>query len=175
MLLLTVRPGGKENVNWNDGLLISILVRYPEIATINFDPVGHYLKFSFISSTVLEPEYFDRIKKQAVDSLEVFNHLEGRKTNVVEINRLDCDQLNIIEVQRDLDTLAHEEIALIVKLARMLLGENLVTENADSNLDDDQFFQEEIIEYMLESMKGSNSEKSLFAFREEDRVLVFNK
>jgi len=172
---LAVRYGGKEDTNWSDGLLISILVRYPEIATINFDPIGHVLKFAFISSQALKPEQLSAIEEKVLDSIEVFNLLEGRKVKMSAISYLDCDQLTIIEAQRDIDTLAQEEISLIVQLVREFLGNNLVTETEEFIFEDDPVLQEEIIEYMLEGMKGAHGDRRLFAFREEGRVLVFNK
>jgi hypothetical protein len=175
--LLAVRYGGKEDTNWSDGLLISILVRYPEIATINFDPIEHVLKFAFISSQALKTEQLSAtaIEGKVLDSIEVFNLLEGRKVKMSAISYLDCDQLTIIEVQRDIDTLAQEEISLIVQLIREFLGDNLVTETDEFVFEDDPVLQEEIIEYMLESMKRANGDRHLFAFREEGRVMVFNK
>lgn len=172
---MAVRYGGKEDTNWSDGLLISILVHYPEIATINFDPIGHVLKFAFISSQALKAEQLSIAEERVLDSIEVFNLLEGRKVKMSAISYLDCDQLTIIEVQRDIDTLAQEEISLIVQLVREFLGNNLVTETEEFVFEGDPVLQEEIIEYMLEGLKGAHGDKHLFAFREEGRVLVFNK
>lgn len=157
------------------GLLISILVRYPEVATINFDPENQLLKFTFIYSQVLQSNELKNLKQKIMDSIEVYNLLEGKETRVISLNHQVCGNLTLIEVQRDVDTLVQEEITLIVGLFRECLNNNLVTEENEQFIEEDLIAQEEIIDYMLESIKSSTQDKFLFAYREEGRVFVFNK
>lgn len=167
--------GNRDDLTDSVGLLISILVRYPEVATINFDPEKHLLKFTFIYAQVLGDNELDCLKEKVMDSIEVFNLLERNETRLVSINHQVCDNLTLIEVQRDVGSLAQEEIALIVELFHQQLDNNLVTEENERLIEEDMIAQEEMIEHMLESIKSSNENKYLFAFREEGRVLVFNK
>lgn len=157
------------------GLLISILVRYPEVATINFDPEKQLLKFTFIYSKVLGENELQDLKEKLLASIEVYNFLEGKDTRVVSLSHQVCEKLTLIEVQRDVNTLVQEEINLIVELFHQYLNSSLVTEENEQYIEEDLLAQEEIIEHMLESIKGSTQDKFLFAFREEGRVLVFNK
>ncbi len=166
---------GREDVTGSVGLLISILVRYPEVATINFDPDRQVLKFTFIASRMLARREIAAVKERLLDSIEVFSMLEGKQTRVSLIDHQICGHLTMIEVQRDVETLVQEEIALIVQLLRQLLEDNLVTEANDSLFEEDLLIQEEIIEHMLDSIRSTAQDKHLFAFREDDRVLVFNK
>ena len=53
----------RNNVTDSVGLLISILLRYPEVATINFDPDHHLLKFTFIYLQVLGNNELKPLKK----------------------------------------------------------------------------------------------------------------
>ncbi|OAT86697.1 hypothetical protein [Desulfotomaculum copahuensis] len=170
-----VAYSGKEDVTDSVGLLISILVRYPEVATINFDPDRQVLKFTFISSQVLVPADMGEIKEKLLDSIAVFNILENRETRLSRIDCQVCEQLTMIEVQRDVETLVQEEIALIVQLLRLQLDRHLVTDDNEPLFEEDLLIQEEIIEHMLESIRDASGDKYLFAFREEGRVLVFNK
>ncbi|MGB9802874.1 hypothetical protein [Desulfofundulus sp.] len=172
---MTFLVTGREDVADSVGLLISILVRYPEVATINFDPGRQVLKFTFIASRVLNYREIAALKGMLLDSIEVFSMLEGKQTRVSLIDHQICDQLTMIEVQRDVETLVQEEIALIVQLLRQFLDDNLVTEENDSLFEEELLIQEEIIEHMLESMRIAAEDKHLFAFREDGRVLVFNK
>ncbi len=166
--------GKKDNLTDSVGLLISILVRYPEVATINFDPENNLLKFTFIYSQVLQDKELKSLKRKIMDSIEVYNFLEGKETRMVSLEHSVCDHLTMIEIQRDVDTLVQEEITLIVGLFRQGLNNNLVTEENEL-IEEDLLVQEEIIEHMLENIKRSTQDKFLFAFREEGRVFVFNK
>lgn len=175
MTFLGFQYKGSEDVTDSVGLLISILVRYPEVATINFDPARQVLKFTFIASRVLTPVELAAIKEKLLNSIEVFNMLEGKETRVSLIGHQVCDQLTMIEVQRDVETLVQEEIALIVQLFHHGLENNLVTEVNESLFEEDLLMQEEIINHMLNSIRSASEDKYLFAFREDGRVLVFNK
>lgn len=169
------RYKGREDVTDSVGLLISILVRYPEVATINFDPVQRVLKFTFAVSRVLDTLEMEIISQKLLDSIEVLNKLEGKAARLSLVDRKECDSFTMIEIQRDVETLVQEEIALIVELFRQNLENSLITDETQSLYEEDLLMQEEIIERMLESVKGFAGDKKLFAFREEGRVLVFNK
>ena len=64
---------------------------------------------------------------------------------------------------------------MVIELVHMNFNQNLVSEKNDSLMEEDLLMQEELIEHMLENLKISSPEKNLIAFREEGRVLVFNK
>ena len=51
----------------------------------------------------------------------------------------------------------------------------LLADDNESFLEEDLELQEEMIGHMLENIKGTTIGKKLIAFREEGRVLVFNK
>lgn len=170
-----VKYRGTEDVTDGVGLLISILVRYPEVATINFDPDQQTVKFNFISSRVLETEEIDYFTSKLLDSIEVFNKLEGKTTRLTLIDHHQWDCFTLIEIHRDMETLVREEIDLIVSLLRENLENSLIADGNQSFYEEDLLVQEEIIDHMLESVKGCSGDKKLFAFREEGRVLVFNK
>ncbi len=162
-------------LNDSVGLLISILVRYPEVSTINFDPEQQVLKFNFITSRVFESAEMETLGRQLLDSIDVFNRLGNKAPRLGLVTGQECGSFTMIEIQRDVETLVREEIALIVALLRQSLEHCLVQDENDMYYEEDLLIQEEIIEHMLESVKGCTGDKQLFAFREEGRVLVFNK
>jgi len=173
---LGVCSKGKNNdVNGSVGLLISILVCYPEVAAINFDPEKQLLRFTFMFSKVLIDNELNDLKAKLLSSIEVYNLLEGNEKSIISLNSQICDNLTIIEVQRDVNTLVQEEITLIVELFRQYFNNNLVTEGYDYYIEEEIVAQEEMIGHMLERMKRTSQDKYLFAFREEGKVLVFDK
>lgn len=176
MTVLAFRlKSNRGNVTDSVGLLISILVRYPEVATIDFDPENQLLKFTFIYSQMLGKNELDNLRDKLMDSIEVYNLLEGKEPRFISLTHQVCSNLTMIEIQRDVESLVQEEITLIVNLFHQYLNTNLVTEESEQYVEEDLIAQEELIEHMLENIKCSKQEKPLFAFREEGRVLVFNK
>ncbi|MDO7787449.1 hypothetical protein [Desulforamulus aquiferis] len=169
------RYKGKEDVTSSVSLLISILIRHPEVAKINFDPDRQVLRFTFIYAGTLGITELDGLKNKILTSIEIYNSLEGKKPEVVYLEYKQSEGFTMIEIQRDVDTLVQEEIALMVELFRQYINNKLVTEETDHLIDEDLVVQEELIEHMLESVKAKSENKRLYAFREEGRVLVFNK
>lgn len=172
---MQARFKGGGDVTDSVGLLISILVRYPEVAAINFDPWEHNLKFSFICSREINGEEIQQFKTHVLDHVRAFNFLEKKETPLVEITHQVFDDLTLIEVKRDVNTLAQDEIALVVEVFYQFWEKDLVSDLGENLIEEDLVIQEEIIEHMLESVKDSLGNKRLYAFREEGKVLVFNK
>jgi|GEM_PF-484486 len=157
------------------GLLISILVRYPEVGAINYDADRQILRFTFMLAPPEEGKDLQGFGKKLKQALEAYNYLEDRKAQVVELKVHHHEEIYSLEVHRDVHTLSRDEIGLIVNLVREAFDQYLMAETNDSLLEEDLLLQEEIIERMLEKVRGSAPKRHLIAFREEGRVMVFNK
>ena len=127
------------------GLLISILVRYPEVGTINFDPKQQDLKFTFIFSRVLDEKELANFKRELIQVIETYNYLEGKEISIVDMNHLLCDNFTMIEVRRDVNTLTQDEIAMIIELVDRCFKQNLVAEQNEYMMEEDLIMQEELI------------------------------
>jgi len=173
--LLQNRLKAGDDVTDCVGLLISILVRYPQVASINFDPWEQILRFNFICSQVLNQHEFEEFKTLLLNSIQTYNYLEKKDAVLIEIVHQVYDDLTLIEIKRDVVTLVQEEIALVVALFNQFMGANLVYDLNEDIIEEDLIVQEEIIEHMLESVRGTVEDKHLYAFREEGKVMVFNK
>ncbi|WP_031514500.1 hypothetical protein [Desulfofalx alkaliphila] len=162
-----------RNKGLTDGvnLLISILVRYPQVSTINFEPQKGTLRFNFIFNySSKEPKNIIKLLQSSIDT---YHMLEGKKARVVLIDYNIKDDYTVINIERDTDSLNLEEISLIVQCLQQSVKTNIIIENIGD--EEDLYMHEELIEAMLENVRYCNEEKPLFAFREEGRVLVFNK
>lgn len=166
---------GGDDVTDSMGLLISILVRYPEVSAVNFDPWEQMIRFSFICSRVAEEKELNEFNIYLMDCIQSFNYLEGKDASIIDISYEVCDNLTLFEIKRDVGTLVQEEIALVVQVFYQYWQRNLVLDLNDALIEEEMLMQEEIIDHMLESVKGSENDKYLYAFREEGKVLVFNK
>jgi len=157
------------------GLLISILVRYPELGTINYEPHHKTLKFTFLLTKLLTEREFSHWERMLTLSLDTYWYIQKRRARVFETHRSAFGKITVLEIVRDIDTLTREEISLVIELVRAEFGQLLVIDAEESLLEEDMVLQEELIQQMLEDFKLSRQDKNLIAFREEGRVLVFNK
>jgi hypothetical protein len=164
-----------EEISNGVNLLISILVRYPEIGTIRFDQQNNSLKTTFMLSSIPDDSEFKEIRRLLLDSLAAYHMLEGLAANLTEIELSTYEQMAMLTILRDVHTLSKGEFALIITLLRDAFKERLVSESNDIMLEEDLLIQEEQIDSMLENMKQQQMEQSLIGFREDGRVVVFNK
>lgn len=167
----------QEDEQISDGvnLLVSLLVRYPEIGTISFAPENNSLKMTFLLSGKLSSSEFVLMKKLLLDSIAAYHDLEGIETFMTDVTYYTYDQVTMVTIYRDVATITKGEIALIITLLRDKLAERLVIDHNEGMLEEDLMAQEELIESMLESMRKQQSAHGLIGIREDGRVLVFNK
>ncbi|MCD5406572.1 MAG: hypothetical protein LRZ99_02630 [Desulfotomaculum sp.] len=158
-------------------LLISILIRYPEVSTINFDSHRKKLKFHFLFTQILKEDELAALFELLKNSIEVYNILKEEKVKIVQITNQMIADFTMIKIERDVDTLTQGEIALIIQCLKQFIDQDITLDDEEEviyELEDLQR-QEELIAAMLENVKYYQEDKSLFAFREEGRVFVFNK
>jgi hypothetical protein len=153
---------------------VSIMLRYPEIATVKYDPGRCRVKFTFILSEIISSLEQNKFNDILFKALETYYQLEGKKAPEIALVVTTCDKITLIEIGRDVHSLCPNEIGIMVEVFRESFGQIAVV---DSNLvvEEDLLYREEIIKHTLESLKKDQLVKRLIALREEGRVLVFNK
>lgn len=166
---------GDEQMSDGVNLLISILVRYPEVGSISFDPTNQSLKLAFLLSGSPEKKQTAFLVKHIMDSISAYHVLKGEKETLVDVRVSNYEPMAMLTIIRDVYSLSRGEIALLIALLRDKAKELLVTDPNEALLEEDLLVQEELIENMLENMKKEYDSHSLIGIREDGRVLVFNK
>ena len=161
-----------EGVN----LLITILMRFPQIGTVHYDPKNRTLRMTFILSTNMTDEDFAPILKKSMDCLSAYHRLINREPSMLILDYQSSLPLSVFSITRDLRSVTRGEIALIINLLSEEFQETLVIENSITpEMQDDIGMADEWIDNMIENVQLQRSKKRLTAFREDGRVLVFNK
>jgi len=164
-----------EEISDGVNLLISILISYPEIGTVSFDPQYNQLKLKFMLSAIPSADEFSNIKHLLIDSIAAYNMLEGLPLQTAEIQLDTHDKVAMFSIIRDVQTLSKNEITMIITLLREKLQDYLILDFNVSLSAEDLLSQEEVIETMLENLKQQSLLHGLIGIRENSRVLVFNK
>lgn len=164
-----------RDVSDSVGLLISILIRYPEVATIYYDPKAETMKFTFIYNTSDSFDAGAECIREIKEHLIVYHKLEQKRVRVYDLVEHEYEKVSMLEITRDIKSLSQDELALIISLVTDSLGDDLVSEDSENLLEEDLQMQEELIGHMLDSLQYNKQEKNLIAFREEGKVMVFNK
>lgn len=168
--------GQAQRLSRSVGLLITMLVRYPEIGNIHYEPQGEILRIRFLIAGDAAADQGGELTGVVRESLTILVELSGLQPALLEVSsRHEHEGLSVLEVCRDVGTLTQEEVSLLVSLLRDRLGERLVVDHGDLLLEEEAMAQEELIEDLLADLKKGQDVRNLIALREDGRVMVFNK
>lgn len=160
---------GGGQVSEGVGLLISILVRYPEVGSIYYWQEKHALKFTFIIKDLDD----STLHMKFVPVLELYHELEGSQMQICQTECRKEENVCILTITRDVESMTQNEVGLIVEFVKMEFVKQLIYEDAGLP-EDELLYQEEMISQMLATIRHNDIEKNVVAVREEGRVLVFN-
>lgn len=156
-------------------LLVSILVCYPEIGTLSFEPSDESLKMTFALGKATDNEGLQKFKNFVERSVQTYYVLERIKKASIDIRMTKHEDIVFLNIIRDIKTLSKGEIALITTLVREEFGSNLVADINPMASDEECIVQDDFIDNMIGNLIVNHNVEKLIGIREEGRVMVFNK
>jgi hypothetical protein len=156
-------------------LFVSILVRYPEVASVTYRRESHCLRLSVLVRSGLPEERVAALRERIGKSIQAYVRLVDRETRVFDLAVKARQGVSVVEMWRDIDSLTQNELSLILTVVREFFGDELVVDSLPHVESEDLAVQEELIEEMLDDLRDFRQQPNLIAFREEGRVLVFNQ
>ncbi|NPV92277.1 MAG: hypothetical protein HPY50_16050 [Firmicutes bacterium] len=154
-----------------DDLLISIMLRYPEIGTVKYNPRYKFLQFTFIILESLDRQRLEDFAVLLPKALDAYSYLEKRRPGKIKVEYSIEGGVTLVMVTRDVDTLNPDEITFVVEFFKDWFD----TESREDVFEEEILFQEEIIRQSLEQTKKTRNSRSTIALREEGQVIVYNK
>lgn len=155
--------------------LISMLVRYPEVGTVTYDPGQQTIRMSLLLKGEMAGPEFAVVEEALFDTLEVYHLLEQRQPVIMEVVRESYGGLTSIAITRDARSLSPEEIYVLIEFFRQRFPGRLVAEAVEYAGEDDLIAQDEMIEEILYDLEATKGDRNLIAIREDGRLMVFQK
>lgn len=162
----------------NDGidLMISLLVRYPEINTVKTDPKGGEIIFSFLLKKELTQTEFAVLEQELAKNIDTFLFIQNKQVQVMRFQLQVYEGYSFVEVVRDFQTISQREISLLIQLIHNQLGMYLLTETGDGSEMEELEMQEELIDDLLDRLQFDvEDQEDLIGYRDAGRVMVFQK
>lgn len=159
-------------------LLGAMLVCYPEIGTVAFEPKDGQLVLGFV---VREPlpgrEELEKFAAFIDDSLQAYHQLEDALYVWTAISAEAQAGTLMLNVRRTLADVTRGELELIVTLMRDKYGEQLVVDkhSVDSLEPDFAVLQSDLLDQMLDQAQELAIKERIIGIRENDRVVVYNR
>lgn len=156
------------------GLIIALLVRFPQIATIVSHPANGTLVLSFAVRSKLERRVERDLRESVGEHVRALSALRRERHDALAVNCESDEALSFVRITRDVRTFSREELLLLVALLSDRFGEALVqsTPAGDEAVDEDHSV-DDLVEYAIEALREPGQQRSLVGFREEKRVLVY--
>lgn len=163
----------QQDLSRNISFLISVLVRYPEVSTVKYDPRERTICFTAL---VQEATDATRSAGRLSDALTLLNQLEGRFPERLAVETADLGGLTSFSVTRDIYTLTPEEVYTAIEFLRQEHPDRVISDPLNyAYMDEEWWVQEELIEEMLKDLGRGRTARNLLAFREEGRVVLFRQ
>ena len=157
-------------------LLISLLVRFPEILTIHYNLKEATFKLSFMLKASLEPARYAIFRKNFSKCLDAYYKMLQLKSRPPAIHQKPIHNWTLLQVIFHKKNISFEEITLANNMIFNEFNKEIIMDNRGNSFtcDDREAFGEDFAAYLLPERK-KRGENNLFAFREAGKVYVFDK
>lgn len=171
------RGAGEECLEASDkeiGLLVALLVRYPEISAVRVEPADAAFRLSFTLSAEPDSERLASFEHTLRLGLGALSRLGGWEAARLEVRIRRHGEISLLDVVRDVDTLSAEEFPVLLGIVKDLFGNLLIMEEAieEEPVDEDEEFA---LADSLAGLREWRAERTWIGFRDEGRVLVFHE
>lgn len=157
-------------------LLVSILVCYPEVVTVSYEPKEEALRFAFGLKCVPDKASFKKVAGYLAESVRAYQDLEGYEGASVEFYIEGQEGTSFFYVVRDVRTLSRGEINLLADIMQDFYGEKLMMGETQEPYDEEEeMMREEALDHMIGNLRTTRIGDRMVGIREEGRVLVFNR
>ena len=169
--------GGKKKKTNPDGvnLLASILVCYPEITTISYEPKDETVEITFALKQPMSEDDFESTANLIGESIAAYHALDGLYDTGADFSMEMQGEMGFLHIKRELKTLSRGEIAMLAALMRDRFGDKLAMDSGGRIDSESQAVQEELIDRMFGNVQQVRLADRLIGIREEDHVVVFDR
>jgi len=159
-------------------LLGSLLVCYPEITAITYDPQRDNLELTFMVKQPLPPgralpDFADFLR----ESLETYHEFEEGIYVWSSVNVEEQGDTLLVHIARNLADLSRGELEVMAELMLDRFGDHLMVDSHTVENLEPEFanMHSEILDQLLDQAPDITIKERMAAIRENDRVVVYNR
>ena len=173
-------PGAYRKAQDKAGIqfLASLLVCYPEVSTVQYDPKMGDLVLDFILRGKIDWDKLKPFTSLLKESLDTYHALEdGEEPYLAIAGEAVGEQTVLLHITREVATLQRGELTLIARLLHDTFGSLLVVNNHSLDNLEDGFAtaQSDLLDQMLGQAQEMRFKSRMIGIREGDRVVVYNR
>lgn len=172
------RDPRQNHVQMGVQLLGSLLVCYPEIAAVTYDPGKDNLELTFmVKLPVPEGKDLEEFTDFLRESLEAYHDIEEGFYVWSSVSMEQQGDTLLFHVVRNLMDLSRGELEVLAELMLDRFGDNLLVDShTKANLDQEfAHMHSELLDQLLDQAPDIMIKERMAAVRENDRVVVYNR
>lgn len=155
-------------------VLISAFVHYPELSAVKYEAQKDILKIEILLNAKLPDQVLDQFIDSVKQCLKLYFNLSHTSPRLTEIKYSRSSDITLLKIYRDAGSLSEKEMELYILLLREKFNNILVREQ-NSRMSEASC-EKHIKRNMLQADKnGTLANATLFAYRDEGTMFVFNK
>lgn len=176
LMLSTEKIIFSEDEKDSIGLLTSLLVRFPELCSVNYLPYVNSLNLVFILKGEINKYSLQNFSDELINSIRAYFRFERKNSpKQLLINHDYQFNLTRIIITRDIDSLLLKEISIMIDLLKTHFNNRLIVDDSAVIGEEALLLQDDYLKCLLENFQAQNLTNKIIALREEGRVLVFKQ
>ena len=113
-------------------LLISILVRFPQIGTVKIDSKKQVLWLNFMLAQSVVAEEIDKFQQQTLAALGAYHHITGQTATVFQIEtKQPYEKFCLLSIGRDLASVTRGELTLLITLLSEHFKDRIILDESE--------------------------------------------
>ena len=175
--LMKQAVGKQPNDKTGIQMLASILVCYPEIESVTYEPENTEMVMDFIIEGKADKQELEPFVKLLDDSLQAYHELDSGSQVWMAAEAESFGNLMTVHIHRQLVTLTRGELTLIAALFRETFGSRLRRDKHSLDQLEPEFAdaQSAVLDQLLDQHQIYKIREQLIGIRDRDRVVVYNR
>jgi hypothetical protein len=154
-------------------LLISMLIRYPQVSSIRFVHKGKFVILTFLLNGLIEEEMYQKFLSKVEEYFVAMQEFDHTFKKWGTFNRSVMNEVTLITYTQSLNHLSLSEIRLFTALIQEHFASYISLDPVELRMEDMEA-QDEVIEHLLHHQEGITEEQDWVAYRDGGKVFVYN-
>lgn len=160
--------------SYHVNLIVNLLMRFPEIFTINYNHINCAYCFSYMIRGELHGKKYQSLCRDFEKKMKAYHFLEKQAHAKLNIRKKSFCGLTQLEIHFPAETFSSDEISMITSLLKEQFNGNIISELRHEDLEHNEpGLWDTFMEFFI--FRGDPKKENLFAFRESGKVYVFDK
>lgn len=174
---LSGQNGSRKEMNTGVQLLASMLVCYPEVYAVTYDPKGTEITLDFVVQAKVTRTEMEEFADLVDKSLQTYHDLYGGEPVWLAVDADVNGKRMTVHVRRQLSTMLRGELDLLAELFHNKFGEDLQIDahSRDSLEPDFSNMQSNLLDQMFELAQAGRIKERMIGMRDKDKVVVYNR